>query len=86
MSSVEKTLQKVPMPPRTRSRTEILPQTENITEECLGTTANLAPVEAAEQGWLQRNLGTPVTPGALGPVEISGVSYNIMFCCQYCQN
>ena len=46
MSSIEKTLQKVPMPPRTRSRTEILPQTENITEESPGTTANLAPVEA----------------------------------------
>ena len=48
MSSIEKTLKMVLKPPRTRSRTKILPQTENITEECPGTTVNLAPVEAAE--------------------------------------
>ena len=49
MSSIEKTLKMVLKPPRTRSRTKILPQTENITEECPGTTVNLAPVEASEE-------------------------------------
>ena len=48
MSSIERTLKKVLKPPRTRSRTEVLSQPENTSEECPGTTANLAPVEAAE--------------------------------------
>ena len=72
MSSIEKTLKKVLKPPRTRSRTEVLSQTENTSEECPGTTANLAPVEAAEPvtGLASEESGDAGNTGSINGVPV----------------